>query len=40
MEAYIPNFKFTVKVAVAILIIMVILKYAPIPENVKSMFRL
>jgi len=40
MEKYIPSLKFTVKVAIAVLIIMVILKYAPVPENVKNMFRL
>lgn len=40
MEKYIPNFKQTVQVGIALLIIMAILRYAPIPENVKNMFRL
>lgn len=39
METYIPSLKFGVKVAIAILIVVAILRYAPIPENIKQMFR-
>lgn len=40
IQSYIPSVKATVKVGVAIVIIAIVLRYLPISENIKSMFRI
>ena len=40
IQAYIPDVKSGVKIAVALVIIFLILKYLPIPDAVRNLFRL
>lgn len=39
IKGYLPSLQGIVKVAVAIVVIFLILKYLPISENIKNLFR-
>jgi len=40
IKSYIPSVSATVKVAVAMMIVFGLMKFLPIPENIRSMFRI
>jgi len=39
LKGYIPTINSTVKIAIALVIIFLALKWLPIPENIKQLFR-